>query len=216
MADPGTAIVSLLGAASSVASIGKVIADIIEKKAQNGNAEAAKALAAIRNKSSMMGPGSFPVFDGSDYEIWRNMMRALLISHDLWDLVENGYKAKAFKKDGKKKDALAMMIILLGVDQSVRRCTLNANNSKEAWEAIQIKYQGMTDDQMAEFRAAFSLFDKDGDGCITRKELGTMMRSLGENPSEADLQDMINEVDADGNGTIDFSEFLNFMAGMKN
>lgn len=48
MADPGTAIVSLLGAASSVASIGKVIADIIEKKAQNGNAEAAKALAAIR------------------------------------------------------------------------------------------------------------------------------------------------------------------------
>nr|GMD15253.1 calmodulin [Ipomoea batatas] len=213
MADPGTAIVSLLGAASSVASIGKVIADIIEKKAQNGNAEAAKALAAI---SSMMGPGSFPVFDGCDYEIWRNMMRALLISHDLWDLVENGYKAKAFKKDGKKKDALAMMIILLGVDQSVRRCTLNANNSKEAWEAIQIKYQGMTDDQMAEFRAAFSLFDKDGDGCITRKELGTMMRSLGENPSEADLQDMINEVDADGNGTIDFSEFLNFMAGMKN
>nr|GLL32140.1 calmodulin-like protein 2 isoform X2 [Ipomoea trifida] len=213
MADPGTAIVSLLGAASSVASIGKVIADIIEKKAQNGNAEAAKALAAI---SSMMGPGSFPVFDGSEYEIWRNMMRALLISHDLWDLVENGYKAKAFKKDGKKKDALAMMIILLGVDQSVRRCTLNANNSKEAWEAIQIKYQGMTDDQMAEFRAAFSLFDKDGDGCITRKELGTMMRSLGENPSEADLQDMINEVDADGDGTIDFSEFLNFMAGMKN
>ncbi|XP_031099543.1 calmodulin-like protein 2 [Ipomoea triloba] len=213
MADPGTAIVSLLGAASSVASIGKIIADIIEKKAQNGNAEAAKALAAI---SSMMGPGSFPVFDGSDYEIWRNMMRALLISHDLWDLVENGYKAKAFKKDGKKKDALAMMIILLGVDQSVRRCTLNANNSKEAWEAIQIKYQGMTDDQMAEFKAAFSLFDKDGDGCITRKELGTMMRSLGENPSEADLQDMINEVDADGNGTIDFSEFLNFMAGMKN
>jgi calmodulin len=37
------------------------------------------------------------------------------------------------------------------------------------------------------------------------------MRSLGQNPTEAELQDMINEVDADGNGTIDFPEFLNLM-----
>uniref|UniRef100_A0A0A9DDR9 EF-hand domain-containing protein n=1 Tax=Arundo donax TaxID=35708 RepID=A0A0A9DDR9_ARUDO len=38
------------------------------------------------------------------------------------------------------------------------------------------------------------------------------MRSLGQNPTEAELQDMINEVDADRNGTIDFPEFLNLMA----
>ena len=40
------------------------------------------------------------------------------------------------------------------------------------------------------------------DGCltgqITTKELGTVMRSLGQNPYESELQDMINEVDADG------------------
>uniref|UniRef100_J3MPA8 EF-hand domain-containing protein n=3 Tax=Oryza brachyantha TaxID=4533 RepID=J3MPA8_ORYBR len=70
----------------------------------------------------------------------------------------------------------------------------------------------LTDNQIAEFKEAFSLFDKDGDGCITTKELGTVMRSLGQNPTEAELQDMINEVDADGNGTIDFPEFLNLMA----
>ena len=51
---------------------------------------------------------------------------------------------------------------------------------------------------LAEFKEAFSLFDKDGDGTITTKELGTVMRSLGQNPTEAELQDMINEVDADG------------------
>ncbi|KAG2358412.1 calmodulin, partial [Suillus spraguei] len=62
-----------------------------------------------------------------------------------------------------------------------------------------------------EFKEAFSLFDKDGDGTIATKELGTVMRSLGQNPTEAELQDIINEVDADGNGTIDFPEFLTML-----
>ncbi|RUS31510.1 calmodulin-1 [Jimgerdemannia flammicorona] len=70
----------------------------------------------------------------------------------------------------------------------------------------------LTEDQISEFKEAFSLFDKDGDGTITTKELGTVMRSLNLNPTEAELQDMINEVDADGNGNIDFPEFLTMMA----
>ena len=37
-----------------------------------------------------------------------------------------------------------------------------------------------------------------GDGTITTNELGTVMRSLGQNPTEIELQDMINEVDEDG------------------
>ncbi|KAG5265692.1 hypothetical protein AALO_G00245270 [Alosa alosa] len=75
-----------------------------------------------------------------------------------------------------------------------------------------IQADQLTEEQIAEFKEAFSLFDKDGDGTITTKELGTVMRSLGQNPTEAELQDMINEVDADGNGTIDFPEFLTMMA----
>eukprot|EP01071_Lankesteria_metandrocarpae_P002214 Lankesteria_metandrocarpae@DN2164_c0_g1_i1.p1 len=70
----------------------------------------------------------------------------------------------------------------------------------------------LTESQIAEFKEAFALFDKDADGSITTKELGTVMRSLGQNPTEAELQDMINEVDADGNGNIDFMEFLSLMA----
>ncbi|XP_010279286.1 PREDICTED: calmodulin-like protein 11 [Nelumbo nucifera] len=70
----------------------------------------------------------------------------------------------------------------------------------------------LTDEQIAEFREAFCLFDKDGDGCITIEELATVIRSLDQNPTEEELQDMISEVDADGNGTIEFGEFLTLMA----
>ncbi|XP_072476463.1 calmodulin-alpha-like [Notamacropus eugenii] len=70
----------------------------------------------------------------------------------------------------------------------------------------------LTEEQIAEFKEVFSLFDKDGDRTITTKELDTVMRSLGQNPNEAELQDMINKADADGNGTIDFLEFLTVMA----
>ena len=52
---------------------------------------------------------------------------------------------------------------------------------------------------LTEIKQAFSLFDKNGDGKITTKELGTVMESLGENPTEAELKEMISEVDTDGN-----------------
>ncbi|OPJ76413.1 calmodulin, striated muscle [Patagioenas fasciata monilis] len=70
----------------------------------------------------------------------------------------------------------------------------------------------LSEEKIAEFKEAFSLFDRDGDGRITTKELGTVMRSLGQNPTEAELQDMAVEVDTDGSGTIDFPEFLLLMA----
>lgn len=62
----------------------------------------------------------------------------------------------------------------------------------------------LTEEQIAEYKEAFSLFDKDGDGTITSKELGTVMRSIGHNPSPEDLKNMMSEVDADGNGNMDF------------
>eukprot|EP01101_Sappina_pedata_P009203 TRINITY_DN52_c0_g2_i1.p2 TRINITY_DN52_c0_g2~~TRINITY_DN52_c0_g2_i1.p2 ORF type:complete len:161 (-),score=90.22 TRINITY_DN52_c0_g2_i1:99-554(-) len=69
----------------------------------------------------------------------------------------------------------------------------------------------LSEDQVAEFKEAFSLFDKDGDGSITAKELGTVMRRLGQNPTDEELNAMVNDVDTDGNGSIDFEEFLEMM-----
>uniref|UniRef100_A0ABD2WDX8 EF-hand domain-containing protein n=1 Tax=Trichogramma kaykai TaxID=54128 RepID=A0ABD2WDX8_9HYME len=77
---------------------------------------------------------------------------------------------------------------------------------------INLSEYGLTEDQVAEFKEAFMLFDKDEDGTITMAELGVVMRSLGQRPSENELRDMVNEVDQDGNGTIEFNEFLQMMS----
>lgn len=43
-------------------------------------------------------------------------------------------------------------------------------------------------------------------------ELASVIQSLDERPTKEEVQDMISEVGADGNGKIDFEEFLNIMA----
>ena len=70
----------------------------------------------------------------------------------------------------------------------------------------------LTEEQIAEFKEAFSLFAKDGDGTITTKDLGTVMRSLGQNPTEAELQDMTSQAEADQGATITLTQFLAIMA----
>ena len=56
----------------------------------------------------------------------------------------------------------------------------------------------LTEEQIAEFKEAFSPFDKHGDGTITTWELDTVMRSLGQKPTRTTSRFL------DGNGTIDF------------
>lgn len=73
------------------------------------------------------------------------------------------------------------------------------------------KKEDKGDKQMAEFREAFNFFDKDRDGKLTTRELGIVMRSLGENPTETSLSEWVSEVDRDGSGRVEFGEFVKLM-----
>ena len=61
------------------------------------------------------------------------------------------------------------------------------------------------------YKEAFELIDKNKDGQITLDELKNFFNGLKENISNADLQDMINEADVEGNGTISFEGFIALM-----
>jgi len=57
-----------------------------------------------------------------------------------------------------------------------------------------------------------TLFDKDGVGTITAKQLEISLKAMGQTPTEGELREVINEVNVSGNGSIDFSEFLGMMS----
>ena len=55
------------------------------------------------------------------------------------------------------------------------------------------------------------MFDVNKDGSISKKELEYILRSLNEDPEEEEIQQLLDEVDVDGNGEIDFEEFVALM-----
>ncbi|AES70464.2 putative parvalbumin [Medicago truncatula] len=64
----------------------------------------------------------------------------------------------------------------------------------------------LNDKQISKIKAYFRLLDKDQDFSIDNDELQTLIRSLGLNPTFFGLMVAMNKFDADGNGTIDFTE----------
>ena len=58
-------------------------------------------------------------------------------------------------------------------------------------------------DSDAELRAAFRVFDKDDNGTIDTAELRQLMKSIGEDLTDEQIEEMIREADQDGDGSID-------------
>lgn len=54
----------------------------------------------------------------------------------------------------------------------------------------------------SDYREAFRLFDKNGDGSITTQELGNVMRSLGQYAMAEELREMLLEIDLDGESSL--------------
>merc|ERR1712182_167202 len=71
----------------------------------------------------------------------------------------------------------------------------------------------LSEEQLDEIREAFSLFDSDASGAIDVRELKAAMRALGFEVKNEELKKMVSDVDNDGNGTIEFAEFLSMMTG---
>nr|XP_015220522.1 PREDICTED: troponin C, skeletal muscle-like [Lepisosteus oculatus] len=103
----------------------------------------------------------------------------------------------------------------------------------------------LSEEQIGEFKAAFDMFDTDGGGDISTKELGTVMRMLGQNPtavsvcgrnadgyidreefamiirsagenvSDEEIDELLREGDKNNDGKLDFDEWLKLMENVQ-
>ncbi|KAK0414201.1 hypothetical protein QR680_007199 [Steinernema hermaphroditum] len=87
-------------------------------------------------------------------------------------------------------------------------------SAKSVMQLSEETIKSLSPEEIDEFKEAFLMFDKDGNGTMSIKELGVAMRCLGQNPTESEIQDIVNEVDIDGNGQIEFPEFCVMMKRM--
>lgn len=78
--------------------------------------------------------------------------------------------------------------------------------------AKSVKSINLPDDEVAELKEVFDMYDLNKDGVISIRELGTVMRRFGHNLTEADILEMVKEVDMDNDGFICFNEFALMMS----
>ena len=66
----------------------------------------------------------------------------------------------------------------------------------------------LTAEQAAELKKAFSVMDSNGDGVVTKDELKTLLKGLGEDVTDDVVDEMIKIADENGDGKIQFDEFV--------
>ncbi|XP_043238570.1 troponin C, isoallergen Bla g 6.0101-like isoform X1 [Amphibalanus amphitrite] len=103
-------------------------------------------------------------------------------------------------------------------DELQQLCTEKAKDGKldfDSFVSIASNFLEEEDDEamQAELKEAFRLYDKEGNGYITTQVLKEILKALDDKLTSEDLDGIIEEVDTDGSGTLDFDEFMEMMAG---
>jgi len=73
---------------------------------------------------------------------------------------------------------------------------------------------GISEDELREYRTMMIMFDRDGTGTMDCNELVKVMRGLGCNPTDAEVKQIIEDVDTNKTGTVEFKELVEIMKKM--
>jgi len=85
------------------------------------------------------------------------------------------------------------------------------SGGKGGFDTKNYEKNGLTEDEVLEIREAFDLFDTDHSGEIDVAELKQALMNLGIDTKNQTLQNMLADIDKNGNANIDFDEFIDMM-----
>jgi len=89
---------------------------------------------------------------------------------------------------------------------------LDGNGTIEFPEFLELmKEKYGSDDQEADLREAFKIFDRDRDGFIDMRELKKVSMMLGTLLDQQEIDELMEEADVDGNGKLDYAEFVKML-----
>ncbi len=94
------------------------------------------------------------------------------------------------------------------ISRFASKSSLKYKKGKESVVIQQSRSLKQEKNEEAELAKAFAIFDVNNDGRISASELGLVLRSLGDNPTEQEIQAIIQHADADGDGFIGLQEFI--------
>ncbi|XP_049867599.1 troponin C, isoallergen Bla g 6.0101-like isoform X2 [Pectinophora gossypiella] len=142
-------------------------------------------------------------------------------------LLKNAFDAFDHEKKGViSTDMIGTILEMLGssVDEGtlkeiIEEVDEDGSGELEFGEFVQLAAKFLTEEEeddeamVKELREAFRLYDKEGNGYITTDVLKEIFKELDNTITADDLDTMIEEIDSDGSGTVDFDEFLEVMTG---
>lgn len=101
------------------------------------------------------------------------------------------------------------------VKEMVEKVDSDGNGTIEFPEFLDLAFRIIKSvDLASEVREAFRLFDKNGDGYISSEELKSILSNNGEKISDNELDAMIKDADIDGDGKINYEEFVTVLEGI--
>jgi calmodulin len=125
----------------------------------------------------------------------------------LFDTNGDGKLGPSEMRDGLSR--LGITATQAEVDRLIASVDLNGDKEIQFEEFVQLmeKHTRLLVPE-EEVKAAYKLFDKDGDGVITKEELREGMRQLGIEISDADADAMLKEADLNDDGHVSYEEFV--------